>query len=89
MLVLRDVYGEGVWVARNGRVVMLARQRARVIVVDTRNSSAQRKIRQRQKKVHPVQPQQQRPISARREPKLIDPLAAGGTSIAGERQEQQ
>ena len=89
ILVHHIVYGEGVWAARTGRVVMFARERGQVSEADFRIPSAQLMIKRRQEEIHPLQSRQQRPSSTRREPTLVDPLPARGTSIACEKQEQQ
>ena len=89
VLVRRTVHYEGAWAARTGRATVLAKESARLNEVDNRISSAQQQIRQKQEVIHLVRPQQQRPASARREPTLVDPLAARGTSIVGEQRQQQ
>ena len=90
VLVGHIVFGKGAWTARAGRVVMFMRERGQLNGVDVRISLVQLTIKQRQEEVHPVhQIQQQRPSSARREPTLVDPLAAGGRGIAGDQQQRQ
>ena len=69
---------------------MFTRARAGLNEVDFKISSAQLTIKQRQEEVHPLQQsRQQYPSSARREPTLVDPPAAGGTGIADELQQRQ
>lgn len=81
------VHNERAWTARTGRATMLAKKRARLNEVDHSSTSARRTMKQRQDSVHPKLQQQQHPASGRREPTLVDPLAARGTNIKGEQRQ--
>ena len=88
VLVRHIVAGEEAWTAWNGRVIVFTRERVQLNELNFDISSAQLRKR-RQQEVHPLQqPRHQHPSSARREPTLVDPVAAGGGGIAGEQQQR-